>query len=49
MEKIRVIRVGSPKHEHAKKADLIKKKVKTSGGFEDCATQGGKYLQYPCL
>lgn len=25
MEKIRVIRVGSPKHEHAKKADLIKK------------------------
>ena len=28
MEKIRVIRVGSPKHKHAKKADLIKKKSK---------------------
>ena len=28
MQEIRVIRVGSPKHEHAKKADLIKKKSK---------------------
>ena len=28
MEKIRVIRVGSPKHEHAKKADLFQKKSK---------------------